>query len=100
MLRIMFYLSFIYPSYMFRISFAFVSVRLWCVFQFVLGVSEHEVEAVEDVGFGGAAVEVKEQQVEVWVKAFYAFFYSFGYYVVGYTSEGLQADDVIDSALG
>ena len=58
------------------------------------------METVEDVGLGGAAVEVEEKQVELRIYLFEPFFHSFGDDMVGDTAERLQADDVGDPVFG
>ena len=58
------------------------------------------MQAVEDICFGGAAVEVEEEEVDVRVELAHLLFDAFGDDVVGDAGEGLQADDVFHAFFG
>ena len=66
----------------------------------LFAVLDHEVKAVEDVGLGGAAVEVEEEQVELRIDLLEPLFHAFGDDVVGDAAEGLQADHILDAVFG
>lgn len=70
------------------------------VFHLFLAIFHHKMEAVEDVGFGRAAVEIEEQQAQLRVELFQFFLHSFGDDVVGDTAEGLEAHHVLHVRLG
>ena len=53
------------------------------------------MQPVENVRFGGAAVEIEEQQVHIGVKFPHLLLYSLGNDVVGDAGERLQTDDVL-----
>ena len=57
------------------------------------------MEAVEDVGFGRAAVEIKEQQAQLRVELLQFFLHPLGNDVVGDAAKGLQTDHILDSRL-
>ena len=66
----------------------------------LFAVFDHEVETVEDVGLGGAAVEVEEKQVELRIYLFEAFLHPLRDDMVGYAAERLEADHVVDTVFG
>ena len=66
----------------------------------LFAVLNHKMKPVEDVGLGGAAVEVEEEQVELRIDLLEPFLHAFGNDVVGDTAEGLQADHILDAVFG
>ena len=54
-----------------------------------LFISEQEMQAVGDVGFGSAGIEVKEEQREVGEQIFITAFDALADDMVSYTAEGL-----------
>ena len=57
------------------------------------------MEAVEDISLGSATIEVEEKEIEIGIEMLDAFFDTLRYNVVGYTSEWLKANDIVDSRL-
>ena len=66
----------------------------------LFAVFDHKMKTVEDVGLGGAAVEVEEKQVELRIYLFEAFLHPLRDDMVGYAAERLEADHVVDTVFG
>ena len=66
----------------------------------LFAVFDHKMKPVEDVGLGGAAVEVEEEQVELRIDLFEAFLHALRDDMVGNTAEGLEADHIVDAIFG
>ena len=66
----------------------------------MFAVFDHKMQSVEYVGFGGAAVEVEEQQAQLRIDLLDFFLDAFGNDVIGDAAERLQADHVLYAAFG
>ena len=58
------------------------------------------MQAVGDVSFGGASIEVKEEQREVGEQIFITAFDALADDMVSYTAEGLQRHDFLHAKIG
>ena len=55
------------------------------------------METVGDVGFGGACIEIKEENAQIRIQIFVTVLNALTDNVVGYAAEGLERDNLLDT---